>query len=89
MISFEQFELIGDTKVGVLPQQVNQLEMCREIAAAKDLEENDSSFMLVDLDKMIERFELWGREPPISEPFDAVKRNTDFVVIRIVASLGC
>ncbi|KAF1751460.1 hypothetical protein GCK72_018014 [Caenorhabditis remanei] len=89
MISFEQFELIGDTKVGVLPQQVNQLEMCREIAAAKDLEENDSSFMLVDLDKIIERFELWKRELPMIEPFYAVKCNTDLVLIRILASLGC
>lgn len=84
-----QFEIIGDNKIGVLPKQVDQLQMCRDIAASKDLQENDSSFMLVDLDKIIERFQLWKRELPMIEPFYAVKCNTDLVLIRILASLGC
>lgn len=84
-----QFELIGDNKVGVLPKQVDQLAMCREIALQKDSIENDSSFMLVDLDKIIQRFNLWKRELPMIDPFYAVKCNTDLVLIRILASLGC
>ncbi|CAI2353582.1 unnamed protein product [Caenorhabditis sp. 36 PRJEB53466] len=84
-----QMELIGDNKIGVLPKKVDQLQMCREIAASKDLTENDSSFMLVDLDKITERFNLWKRELPMIEPFYAVKCNTDPVLVRILASLGC
>lgn len=84
-----QIELIGDNKIGVLPKRVDALQMCREIAASKDLQENDSSFMLVDLDKIVDRFDLWKRELPMIEPFYAVKCNTDPVLVRILATLGC
>lgn len=84
-----QFELIGDNKVAVLPKQVDPLQMCREIAAQKELQGSDSSFMLVYLDKVEERFKLWKRELPMIEPFYAVKCNTDPVLIRVLASMGC
>uniref|UniRef100_A0A8R1DS30 ornithine decarboxylase n=1 Tax=Caenorhabditis japonica TaxID=281687 RepID=A0A8R1DS30_CAEJA len=89
MTVIHQMELIGSNKIGVLPKRVEALQMCREIACEKDSHLNDSSFMLVDLDKIVDRYNLWKRELPMIEPFYAVKCNTDPVLVRILATLGC
>ncbi|CAI5451932.1 unnamed protein product [Caenorhabditis angaria] len=82
-------ELIGNDKVGILSEKFDVKQLARDIATNKDLQLNDSSFMVVSIDKIIERFQLWKQQLPMIEPFYAVKCNTDPVLVRILATLGC
>ncbi|CAB3399070.1 unnamed protein product [Caenorhabditis bovis] len=84
-----QMELIGNEKIGILNKRIDVLELAKDIAAKKDLQNNDSSFMIVSLDRILDRFKLWKKELPMVEPFYAVKCNTDPVLVRILATLGC
>ncbi|GMS89710.1 hypothetical protein PENTCL1PPCAC_11885, partial [Pristionchus entomophagus] len=52
------------------------------------LQQNDSSFMVVDLDSLFDRFSLWKRELPHIEPFYAVKCNNDETFLRSLAAMG-
>ncbi|KAK6754475.1 hypothetical protein RB195_013463 [Necator americanus] len=81
-------EIIGDSKVGILDGEADVLGLCRQIAMNKDKDDNDEAFMLVDLDLVFERYQLWKRELPMIEPFYAVKCNTDLVLLRTLAALG-
>ncbi|KAK6754474.1 hypothetical protein RB195_013463 [Necator americanus] len=84
----KQMEIIGDSKVGILDGEADVLGLCRQIAMNKDKDDNDEAFMLVDLDLVFERYQLWKRELPMIEPFYAVKCNTDLVLLRTLAALG-
>lgn len=81
-------ELIGDAKIGVLSQHTDHLELARQIALKKTEAEADNSFMVVALDSILKRFQIWKRELPMIEPFYAVKCNTDPVLVRCLAALG-
>ncbi|WKY11789.1 hypothetical protein Q1695_003394 [Nippostrongylus brasiliensis] len=88
MTMIKQMELIGENKVGIVNGEFDALSLCRQIALNNDKDESDNAFMVVDLDVVFERFELWKRELPMVEPFYAVKCNTDRVLVRTLAALG-
>ncbi|GMT20492.1 hypothetical protein PFISCL1PPCAC_11790, partial [Pristionchus fissidentatus] len=52
------------------------------------LQEDDDSFMIINLDEVHERVKLWKRELPQVEPFYAVKCNPDEAILRSLAALG-
>ncbi|GMS81699.1 hypothetical protein PENTCL1PPCAC_3874, partial [Pristionchus entomophagus] len=91
-VMFMRREIIGDTKVSlqvhVTEHEVDALQCARAIADAKDLKNNDESFMIYNLDALVERLALWKRELPQIEPFYAVKCNNDETMVRTLAALG-
>ena len=80
-------ELIGNNKVGVLPDAPHSLDLIEEIVKNKDKEQDDGAFMLINLNTVLDRYELWKKELPMIEPFYAVKCNTDPVLVRTLAAL--
>lgn len=81
-------EVIGDSKVGVFDSPIDAHAIACEIANIRSFQDNDDSFMIVNLDKLLERFALWKANLPQVEPFYAIKCNPDPVLIRVLASLG-
>lgn len=49
----------------------------------------NTTFYIVDLNKIEERFRLWKQHLPDISPFYAVKCNPDPMIIRILSKLGC
>ena len=47
------------------------------------------SFLVTNLNKVIDQFKQWKEELPMVEPFYAVKCNPDVAIVRLLASLGC
>jgi len=47
------------------------------------------SFLVTNLNKVIDQFKQWKQELPMVEPFYAVKCNPDVAILRLLASLGC
>jgi len=50
---------------------------------------NDEPFILLDLSKVVQKFDQWKQLLPNVEPHYAVKCNSDLVVLETLAKLGC
>lgn len=81
-------ELIGDAKVAVFQDPVDNLEVARTIAACKDAKNNDEPFLVVNLTTLVAKYHQWRRELPRVKPYYAVKCNDDAVLLRTLAELG-
>ncbi|GMR57980.1 hypothetical protein PMAYCL1PPCAC_28175, partial [Pristionchus mayeri] len=87
-VVFMRKEVIGDAEVNVTEQPVDVLPIARAIADSKTLKENDDAFMIISLDALYERYNLWRRELPQIDLFYAVKCNTDSTMIQTLVHLG-
>ena len=86
---FVRKELLGDAKINITDEQpLDAVRLARAIASAKDAADDDESFMIVDLDALYERLQLWKREMPDVQPYYAVKCNSDECVLRVLAACG-
>jgi len=52
-------------------------------------DEDDQPFYLMDVQRIVEKYEQWVRLLPRAEPHYAVKCNSDMVVLETLAKLGC
>jgi ornithine decarboxylase len=52
-------------------------------------EEEDEPFYLMDIARIVEKYDQWVKLLPRVEPFYAVKCNSDMVVLETLAKLGC
>ena len=82
------FELIGDSKVAVFKEAIDNKIVAQTIAALKDSKCNDEPFLVLNLTTLVAKFQQWKRELPRVKPFYAVKCNDDPVLLRTLADLG-
>ncbi|GMS78023.1 hypothetical protein PENTCL1PPCAC_198, partial [Pristionchus entomophagus] len=89
---FSRKEIIGGKKIGeqvhVTDQSVDVLQFARAIADDHNVKGIDDAFMVINLDALCERVELWRRELPHIEPFYAVKCNSDQTLLSTLAAMG-
>ncbi|GMR34601.1 hypothetical protein PMAYCL1PPCAC_04796, partial [Pristionchus mayeri] len=79
-------EIRSSANVLVTEQRADVPTVARNIA--NERKDNESSFMIYNLDALYDRYKLWMRELPQVEPFYAVKCNSDEMILRTLASLG-
>lgn len=73
-------DVIDGTEVSSVPQLISaHIESGME----------SGSFLVTNLNKVIDQFNQWKAELPMVEPFYAVKCNPDVAIVRLLASLGC
>lgn len=46
-------------------------------------------FYIVDLNKIINQYNLWKRELPMIRPYYAIKSNPDSMIMKLLSDLGC
>ncbi|CAD5231408.1 unnamed protein product [Bursaphelenchus xylophilus] len=78
-----------DRKVTVTQNYMETTKLAQELATAKNLNENDNPFFVVNISDLIDRFNEWKAKLPRVQPFYAVKCNNDPVILWVLAHLGC
>ena len=86
-------------QIMVEPGLVKPLSCVKEIAANKSKMDDNSAFVMLDLDQVVNLYNLWQNELPsimvnkyvlknMLQPYYAVKCNTDERLLRLLAALG-
>ncbi|KAE9550268.1 hypothetical protein FO519_006506 [Halicephalobus sp. NKZ332] len=84
-----QYEIFCDSKISILPHQVDTKTLSQRIALEKNEKDDQEPFFVVNLTTLIEKFSEFTRELPNIKPFYAVKSSDDPVILTILSKLGC
>lgn len=89
---YHRFHLDADLSRDVGKDVIDASEVssvAQLIHAHIDCGAESGSFLVTNLNTVIDQFNLWKTELPNVEPFYAVKCNPDVAIVRLLASLGC
>lgn len=82
------FEILTDKKVAVHNGEVDNLKISQKIATSKNIKNDDSPFVVMNLDTIIEKFNQFRQLLPRVKPFYAVKCNNDPILLKTLSLLG-
>ncbi|XP_041362048.1 ornithine decarboxylase-like [Gigantopelta aegis] len=78
----------NDHVVDVMPSIKAKKSLIADITVSLESEHSEDPFFLVDLGDIITKYRTWKELVPRVDPFYAVKCNTDYTVIKLLADLG-
>lgn len=82
------FEVLTDKKIAVYDGEVDNLKISQKIAASKNIKNDDSPFVVMNLDTVIKKFNEFRQLLPRVKPFYAVKCNNDPILLKTLSLLG-
>uniref|UniRef100_A0A6C0E601 ornithine decarboxylase n=1 Tax=viral metagenome TaxID=1070528 RepID=A0A6C0E601_9ZZZZ len=54
-----------------------------------EIKSSNDHFYIVDIKKILEKYNLWMKELPFILPFYAIKSNPDPMILKLLSSMGC
>uniref|UniRef100_A0A0K0EJD3 ornithine decarboxylase n=1 Tax=Strongyloides stercoralis TaxID=6248 RepID=A0A0K0EJD3_STRER len=82
------FEILTDKKIAVYNGDVDNLKIAQKIASTKNTQNDDSPFIVMNLDTVIRKYEEFRQLLPRVKPFYAVKCNNDPILLKVLSLLG-
>ncbi|KAE9549945.1 hypothetical protein FO519_006840 [Halicephalobus sp. NKZ332] len=85
----DYFEIFNEKKIGVFRQRIDNKTASQRIAKIKNKNNDDDSFMILNLSSVIDKYIKWKKELPRVKPYYAVKCNDDPILLTTLGTLGC
>ncbi|KAI1725967.1 pyridoxal-dependent decarboxylase, pyridoxal binding domain-containing protein [Ditylenchus destructor] len=83
------YQVLADADVAVYHHKLDIHEVMNTIAQHEEAQKSDEAFLVINLSYLYDRYQEWKKKLPRIQPYYAIKSNSDPVMTKFLADMGC